>query len=65
MQKELYLFHTASDAGTAASLAEEFKTFANDFCDNYAGVLPQRTGLVSALKDIEDASAFNTACFEA
>ena len=43
--------------------ADDFDKYVDDFCDNYADVLPQRTTFVKAIADVDDSAAFEEACF--
>ena len=43
--------------------ADDFDKYVDDFCDNYADVLPQRTAFVKAIADVDDSAAFEEACF--
>mmetsp|Transcript_23771 Transcript_23771/g.29604 ORF Transcript_23771/g.29604 Transcript_23771/m.29604 type:complete len:227 (+) Transcript_23771:154-834(+) len=41
----------------------DFSNYVDDFCENYADVLPRRTGFVRKINGVEDASEFQDACF--
>ena len=34
--------------------ADDFDNYVDDFCNNYADVLPQRTTFVKAIADVDD-----------
>ena len=43
--------------------ADDFDNYVDDFCNNYADVLPQRTTFVKAIADVAEPAAFEEACF--
>ena len=43
--------------------ADDFDKYVDDFCVNYADVLPQRTTFVKAIADVDEPEAFEEACF--
>ena len=49
--------------GGEVDAADDFDKYVDDFCDNYADVLPQRTTFVKAIADVAEPAAFEEACF--
>ena len=63
-----FLLRTLRPLAEAALTADgdavdDFDKYVDDFCDNYADVLPQRTKFVKAISDVADKTAFSEACF--
>ena len=50
--------------GESDSAVDDFDKYIDDFCVNYAEVLPQRTQLVKEINGVEDPAEFQDACFK-